>query len=124
MSGKGNKQDKKVFPHKSIKLEHRKAQNFISAFASNISLAGPSSDSNYHLVFYVDAFDITYEKGTLIEDGNETIIYSSSLEQESFDHYREDQAKLLLRASSLIQLRDMLIQKFPVDLDKQGEQGG
>jgi len=116
--------DQKEFP-KTVKVEHHRASNFISTFATNVVLTGPSADGFYHLIFYADAVAINHETAQLVETSKTGTFetearYKTRLDKDSFRPFREDKARITLPISTLAEIGDLLIRRVPIEPAKVG----
>jgi len=86
---------------KTIKIEHKEANNFSSHLATGAVVVGPTPDGLYHITFYADAIKIESETAIEIQG---TDVYQPGLKGGDLKQYREDKARISMQKDMIERL--------------------
>lgn len=115
--------DAKHTPKENIRIQHVKSPNFVSEFAQNVTMHGPTAGGFYHLQFHRDVMELEYEDAVLHEHSGGAATYNIQLEPEATKHFREDVARLTVPAALLDDLAGLL-ERAQQRVDDEGQPSG
>lgn len=91
---------------KTITIEHCRASNYSSHFATGAFFAGPTADGMFHLTFFSEARRLKREIGTPI--GGDPPVYSVTFDKQDLEDFREDKATITVSANVARNIADLI----------------
>lgn len=91
---------------KTITIEHCRASNYLSHFASGAFFAGPTADGMFHLTFFSEARRLKREIGTPL--GGNSKAYNISIDQKDLEDFREDKVTISISAEAAKNVADLI----------------